>query len=295
VHGSAFMTDQLPKLGFIGFGVMAQCMAVHLRDAGYTVVAFDAAYCSGQLDGFHMLESSHTLARQVAVVLICVPDDKALRALIIAEGGALDGATPHQLLINLSTVSPEASRELAEAARQRKLRYMEAPMSGSTPEAETGSLVFLAGGAEDDVRAAEPILQVLGRKTVRIGAVGDGLVAKLIVTGIMALGTAALAEGLAYSVRAGIERDVIIDTLSDLVLVSEHHKRKLAMAKVGKYPPQVSTRLMSKDMGLLLADAEACGAPMPSMAAASQLYAYASQTHPDEDYAAVIESMNGLP
>ena len=101
--------------------------------------------------------------------------------------------------------------------------------------------------------------------------VGDGAVTKLIINGVMALGTAALAEGLAYGARAELDRGVLIDVLSDLILVSEHHKRKLAMAKAGDYPAEFPTRLMSKDMGLLLADAGARGASMPSMAAAAQL------------------------
>ena len=135
---------------------------------------------------------------------------------------------------------------------------------------------------------------MVGRKTVHAGPVGNGYVAKLIVNGVMALGTAALAEGLAYGARAGVERDILIDILSDLILVSEHHKRKLAMARAGKYPAQFPTKLMSKDMGLLLADAQKCGAPMPTMAAAAQLYAYASQFHPSDDYASAIAALEML-
>jgi len=222
------------------------------------------------------------LAQEVDAILACVPDDHALESAMQAEDGALEGARAGQVLINFSTVSPDASRALADKAARQKLRYVETPMSGSTPEAETGELVILAGGSEDDIRAAAPILDVVGRKTIHTGSVGQGLITKLIVNGVMALGTAALAEGLAYDERSGVGRDILIDTLSGLILVSEHHKRKLAMAKAGEYPPQFPTKLMSKDMGLLLADASKCGAFMPAMAAASQLYAYASRRHPDE-------------
>ena len=273
---------------------MARRMAARLRDASCSVIAFDVAHPSGELDGFALAASPAVLAQQVDAILVCVPDDHALASSMQGEGGALEGARPGQLLINFSTVSPDASRALAEAAARRQVRFVEAPMSGSTPEAETGQLVILAGGTEADVEAAGPILDVVGRKTFHAGPIGDGLVTKLIVNGVMALGTAALAEGLAYGIQSGVDRDILIDALSSLVLVSEHHKRKLAMAKAGDYPAQFPTRLMSKDMGLLLADARKCGASMPSMAAASQLYAYASRSHADEDYASAIAALEDL-
>ena len=165
------------------------------------------------------------------------------------------------------------------------------PVTSIIVAEESGELVFLAGGAEADVAAAKDILDVLGRKTVRIGEVGDGAVAKLIVNGVMALGGAALAEGLAYGARAQLDRVILIDLLSDLILVSKHHKRKLGMARSGDYPAQFPTQLMSKDMGLLLADARERGASLPTMAAAAQLYAYADHDHAKEDYASVISSM----
>ena len=288
------MADSLRKLGFVGFGAMARRMAARLRDASYSVIAFDVAQPGGELDGFSLVASPGILTQQVDAILVCVPDDHALQSSMQAEGGVLEAARPGQLLINFSTVSPDASRTLAEDAARRQIRFVEAPMSGSTPEAETGHLVILAGGSEGDVRAAAPILDVVGRKTFHAGPVGDGLVMKLIINGVMALGTAALAEGLAYGTQAGVDRDILIDALSSLILVSEHHKRKLAMAKAGEYPPQFPTRLMSKDMGLLLADARKCGASMPSMAAASQLYAVAGRSHPDEDYAAAIAVLEAL-
>ena len=288
------MADGIEKVGFVGFGAMPRRMAARLRDASHSVVAFDIAYPDGEVDGFKFTDSPKSLAQVVEVILVCVPDDHALAAATQGENGVLAGAQPGQLLINFSTVSPDASKALAAAAVRQKVRYVEAPMSGSTPEAETGQLVLLAGGSEADVQAAASILDVVGRLTIHTGPIGNGYVTKLIVNGVMALGTAALAEGLAYGVRAGVDRNVLIETLSGLILVSEHHKRKLAMAKSGEFPAQFTTRLMAKDMGLLLEDARKCGAPMPSMAAASQLYAYAGQIQPNQDYASAIAAMEDL-
>ena len=282
------MPDTMHRLGFIGFGAMPRRMAVRLREASYSVTAFDISHDGGEVDGFALADSAASLARQVDAILIAVPNNAALHQSTVAPGGALEGAREGQVIVNFSTVSPGASKALAEAAAAKGIGYVEAPMSGSTPEAESGKLVFLAGGSNDDVMAATPILDVIGRKTVHVGRVGDGAVFKLIINGVMALGTAALAEGLAYGATAGLDRSTLIDVLSDLILVSEHHKRKLEMAKAGEYLAQFPTKLMSKDMGLLLADAGERGASMPTMAAAAQMYAHASRVRPDDDYASAI-------
>jgi 3-hydroxyisobutyrate dehydrogenase-like beta-hydroxyacid dehydrogenase len=286
--------QELRNVGFVGFGAMAQRMAARLRDAGHTVSAFDPAEHGEEAHGFKLVQSAAALARNAGAVIVSVPADAALHEATEGAGGVLEGARKGLLLINTSTVSPGASVQLAKAAAIHGIRFVEAPVSGSTPEAESGKLVVLAGGSEDDVAHAAPILDVMARKTVHAGPAGLGTVLKLVINGVMALGTAALAEGLAYGVQAGLDRDTLIDTLKDLILVSEHHRRKLEMTQRGDYPSQFPTRLLSKDMGLLLSDAGRRGVPMASMAAASQLFALATREHGDEDYAAAISTMEAL-
>ncbi len=282
------------KLGFIGFGAMSHRMAKRLRDASHTVSAFDPGQDGEAVDGFTLFDDPAALTGEVDAVLVCVPDDHALAASMHGGKGVLQALRHGQLLINFSTVSPDASKSLAEEVAGRGGRYVEAPMSGSTPQAEDGTLVILAGGEEDDIRAAAPILDVVGRKTLKMGGAGDGLVAKLIVNGVMALGTAALAEGLAYGEQSGLDRGTLIGLLSDLVLVSEHHKHKLTMASAEHYPAEFPTKLMSKDMGLLLTDARERGVALPVMAAAAQLYAQAARRRPGDDYASAIAVAEAL-
>ena len=215
------MANDLKTIGFVGFGAMPSRMAERLRKASFSVVACDPSHPEGEVDGFRMMPSAKALAQEVDAVLVCVPNDAALETSTQSSDGALEGTRQGQLMIDFSTVSPGASRALGKAAGKRQVRYVEAPMSGSTPEAEKGELVFLAGGESADVEAAAPILDVLGRKTVHAGPVGQGAITKLVINGVMAMGAAALAEGLAYGVRSGVDRDMLIDTLSDLILVSE--------------------------------------------------------------------------
>ena len=285
---------EIRRLGFVGYGAMAQKMAGRLRAAGSSVAAFDPGQQGDELDGVRLVDSAASLARQVDAVLVAVPADAALERSTEGPGGVLEGASTGLLLIDFSTVSPGASRRLAERAASAGVRFVEAPMSGSTPEAAAGQLVILAGGAAEDVQAASPILEVVGRRTIHAGPVGSGLAMKLAVNGVMALGMAALAEALAYGVGSGLDRDVLIDLFRDLALVSDHHKRKLAMAKERSFPSEFPTRLMAKDMGLLLADAGRLGVPVASMAAAAQLFSFAAVGHGDEDYASAVETMERL-
>ena len=283
------------QLGFVGFGAMAKLMGVRLRDAGFQIVVFDPADHGDEVNGFRLLADAASVAKGVAAVIVSVPNDAAFEKASAGPGGILEGAQKGLLLINTSTVSPGASQKIAEASAKKGVRFVEAPVSGSTPEAKTGQLVVLAGGEDADVTAAKSILDVIGRKTIHAGPVGNGLVMKLVINGVMALGTAALAEGLAYGTKAGVDRDTLIETLQDLILVSEHHKRKLEMAKKRDYPAQFPTKLLSKDLGLLLAETARHGVPMASTAAAAQLFALATNAHADEDYASAISVAEELP
>ena len=290
------MTDQ-KKLGFVGFGAMARPMAARLKEAGFSIVIFDPAdKGKDEVDGFKLLADAKAVAQEVGAgaIIVSVPNDAALAAAIQGPGGILEGAAKGLLLLDMSTVSPGASRKVGEASAQKGVRFVEIPVSGSTPEAESGQLVVLAGGEQADVDAAKSILDVIGRKTVHTGPVGSALVVKLVINGVMALGTVALAEGLAYGVKAGADRDMLIDTLRDLILVSEHHRRKLEMAKKGAYPAQFPTKLLLKDLGLLLAETAHHGVSMPTMAAAAQLYALTTNQHADEDYASAISVAENL-
>lgn len=285
---------EFKTLGFVGFGAMARKMAPRLRDAGYRIVVFDPAHHEDAIDGFPLLKNATAVAGETDVILVSVPADAALEQSIEGPDGVLQGARQGLLLINTSTVSPDASRKLAEAASKQGVRFVEAPVSGSTPEAETGKLVVLAAGKEEDVSFAAPVLGVIGHKTVYAGPAGQGLVMKLVVNGIMALATAALAESISYGVKAGLDRDTLIDTLLGLPIVAEHDHPKLKMARRGEYPARFPTRLLSKDLGLLLTDAAKHAVPMSTMAAAAQLFSFATNKHANEDYAAAIAAMEEL-
>lgn len=276
------------KIGFIGYGAMAQRMGANLRRAGYSVVAFAP---SGGKDETEMLPSPRAIAEAADVIILCVPNDAAENQSLQGENGMLAGISAGKLVLDTSTVSPEQALALAKIAAENGFVVLDAPMSGSTPEAETGDLVMLVGGDAETVERAKPILDVVGKLTIHAGPAGSAARLKLVVNGVMGATLNVIAEGVSYGLKAGIDRDVLFDTLQQVAVVSPHHKRKLKMGQDKSFPSQFPTRLMSKDMGLLIDAGRNVGAFMPAMAIADQALGLSNRQHADEDYSALIGAM----
>ncbi|MBM3098194.1 NAD(P)-dependent oxidoreductase [Gluconobacter cerinus] len=276
------------KIGFIGYGAMAQRMGANLRRAGYSVVAFAP---SGGKDETEMLPSPRAIAEAADVIILCVPNDAAENQSLQGDNGMLAGISEGKLVLDTSTVSPEQALALAKIAAENGFVVLDAPMSGSTPEAETGDLVMLVGGDAETVERAKPILDVVGKLTIHAGPAGSAARLKLVVNGVMGATLNVIAEGVSYGLKAGIDRDVLFDTLQQVAVVSPHHKRKLKMGQDKSFPSQFPTRLMSKDMGLLIDAGRKVGAFMPAMAIADQALGLSNRQHADEDYSALICAM----
>ncbi|MFT8481937.1 MAG: NAD(P)-dependent oxidoreductase [Gluconobacter cerinus] len=276
------------KIGFIGYGAMAQRMGANLRRAGYSVVAFAP---SGDKDETEMLPSPRAIAEAADVIILCVPNDAAENQSLQGDNGMLAGISEGKLVLDTSTVSPEQALALAKIAAENGFVVLDAPMSGSTPEAETGDLVMLVGGDAETVERAKPILDVVGKLTIHAGPAGSAARLKLVVNGVMGATLNVIAEGVSYGLKAGIDRDVLFDTLQQVAVVSPHHKRKLKMGQDKSFPSQFPTRLMSKDMGLLIDAGRKVGAFMPAMAIADQALGLSNRQHADEDYSALIGAM----
>lgn len=277
-----------PTIGFIGYGAMAQPMGTNLQKAGYPVIAYTP---SGRVTGATSLPSPRQVAEQADIIILCVPNDDAENASLHGPDGLLAGLSAQKLVLDTSTVSPHQADALAKIAHEQGFALLDAPMSGSTPEAEKGELIMLVGGTDETVERARPILDVIGKITIHAGPAGSAARLKLVVNGIMGATLNVIAEGVSYGLSAGIERDVLFETLQNLAVISPHHKRKLAMADKKDFPSQFPTRLMSKDMGLLMEAGRKAGAFMPAMAVADQALALSNNKHADEDYAALIGAM----
>jgi 3-hydroxyisobutyrate dehydrogenase len=235
------------------------------------------------------------LARDADVVLISVADDLAAESVITGADGALAGARAGTVLINLSTVSPGLSRRLSEAALLAGVSVLDAPVSGSTPQAEQGQLVLFVGGAQGAYERCRTILAVLSRESFYIGPAGSGATMKLCVNALLGLGVQALAEAVALGLKAGLDRDRLLDALDATAVLSPSQRSKLQNVREDTYPAAFPLRLMSKDFGLILDAARGLSVAMPMTGAAREVCAaeLACQRADgrDEDFSSVVRAM----
>lgn len=286
------MTPQ-QTIGFIGFGAMASRMGDNLKKAGYALIAYTPSGKGG--DGSTpFLPTPAEVARKADIVLVCVPDDEALAAAMYGENGALAGMAANALLLNTSSVSPTAADTLQKAGQEKRVCVLDCPVSGSTPEAETGALVILAGGDEADIARAQPVFDCIGKTTIHAGPSGSGARLKLVINGIMGAGLAAVAEGIAYGLAAGLDRSMLFGALGEVAVISPHHKRKIRAASEGDFTPQFPTSLMQKDMRLLMDAGARLAVPMPTMAATTQQLSITRRAAAHEDYSALIGVMEHI-
>jgi 3-hydroxyisobutyrate dehydrogenase-like beta-hydroxyacid dehydrogenase len=287
------MMEREKAIGFVGFGAMASRMARNLRTAGYGAVVYTPSGRGGS-EGDRIVRSAREIGEHADIVIVCVPDDAALDDALYGHQGLLAGMRHDGLVINASSNSPEASAALDRAASALGLTALDAPVSGSTPEADAGDLVILVGGPEEGVRRAQPIFDVIGRLTIHAGPSGAGSKLKLVINGVMAAGMVALAEVVTYGLASGLDHATLLDALSAVAVVSPHHKRKLKNAFAGDFRSQFPTRLMHKDIGLFLNAAAGHTLAVPVMAAVAQLLSQTRRDHADDDYSASLKIAENL-
>jgi 3-hydroxyisobutyrate dehydrogenase-like beta-hydroxyacid dehydrogenase len=287
-----------PRLGFIGLGAMGSRMAGRLLSAGYDLTVFNRQReRTRPLEdlGARVAPTPGAVARDAEVVLVSVADDRATEAVIAGTDGALSAARPGAVVVNTSTVSPALSRRLSEAALLKGVFLLDAPVSGSTPQAEEGQLVIFVGGEPAAYASAREILAVLGRESFYIGPAGSGSTMKLCVNALLGLGIQALAEAFALGMKMGLERDRLLDVLGATVVLSASQRSKLENVRKDAYPPAFPLRLMLKDFGLILDTARSFSVAMPMTVVAQQVCAAEAARQRagsrDEDFSSVVRAM----
>jgi 3-hydroxyisobutyrate dehydrogenase-like beta-hydroxyacid dehydrogenase len=293
--------DDTMNAGFIGLGAMGSRMAGRLLAAGHELVVYDRTRDkTGPLAqrGAKVAATPRQLAEGRDFVFSSVTNDAALEQVMLGPDGALAGARAGTTVVDMSTVSPGASRRLHQAARSKGVSALDAPVSGSTLQAEQGHLVIFVGGEEEVYRKCQPILGLLGNKTFYMGPGGAGATMKLCVNVLLGLGVQALAEAIAFGLKAGLPRERFLQALGETAVVSASQKAKLENARKDEYPAAFALRLMLKDFALIVETAMELPVPMPATAAAVQVAAaerarqLAAST--DEDFSVVIRAMERL-
>jgi len=288
------ITPGKDKLGFIGIGYMGRPVAERLLQAGFQLTAYDRDRSKAQelvQFGGAVAGSIAELASGCDVLLSCLPNDEVVMSVFDGADDAFASARPGSLCIDLSTVYPETSKRLAQLGAKRGVNVLDVTMSGSTPIAEQGALVLFGGGSSDCFDAAEAIFRAIARKYFYVGPSGSGATMKLVVNSLLGIGMQAIAEAVALGEKAGLERNRLLDVLSQTAVVAPAHVGKLQRATNNDYSPQFPLRLMNKDFGLILKLAAAVGAQMPAARAALEVNAAQLTPGNEQDFSAVILQM----
>jgi 3-hydroxyisobutyrate dehydrogenase len=286
-----------PQIGFIGLGNMGCRMATRLIDAGYLVTVSNRTRSKTRplaQRGAQVADTPRALTAACTVVMSSVPNDAAVEEVMFGPDGALAGARPGTVFVDLSTVYPATSRKVFAAAKQKGCAMLDAAVSGSTPQAEAGTLVILIGGEQDTYQQVKPVLDVLGREQYYMGPSGSGATMKIVVNTLLGLGMQAVAEAVALGVKAGLEKNRLIDVLGQTAVVSPSQKAKLENGRREDYPVTFALRLMWKDLGLVLRLAQENLVPMPATATAHQMCTIENARMVEEDFSAVIRLMEEL-
>lgn len=284
------------KIGLIGLGLMGRPMGLNLLNAGYSLTVWNrtASHAKALVDaGAKLALSPSEVAAESDVLITIVSDPPALEEVLWGAGkgsGALSALRLGSLYIDSSTVSAGLARKIAAACKERQVAFLDAPVTGGTWGAEKGELVFMIGGEAEAVKAAEPVLKVLGKKWFHLGPNGAGQTIKVAMNLILALEVDALAEALALVTRAGLAGEKLIEVMQSSMARAGVLDVKAPLLLKGEYPPSFPLRLMHKDVGLALDLAKEVGVTLPAGAAAYSTYsAVKAAAKEDLDYAAVMK------
>jgi 3-hydroxyisobutyrate dehydrogenase-like beta-hydroxyacid dehydrogenase len=282
------------SLGFIGIGAMGSRLVRRLRDHGYPVTVYNRSRSKAEAllpYGVSVAESLAQLGTSADVILSCLSDDDAVRNAYFGSDGILAGSRPGKVVLEMSTISPETSRELHAQAAKHGVNVMDVAISGSTPAVEQGTVRLLVGGDAEMFQAAEPIFQALTTHYFLMGPSGAGTSMKLVVNTLLGVGMQAIAEGVALGEAEGLERNRLLYVLSQTTVVPPAHLGKLVRIEHDDYSPQFGVGLMNKDFRLVLEAARSSNLQLPATAAAFEVNYAAFMEDPDADLSSVVRYM----
>ncbi len=279
-------------IGLVGLGHMGGNVAARLLAAGYQVYG----EAQGREQAEHLIEEGlrwcdtpREVAEAAEFIFTSLPDDRVLEAVAVGADGILAGLSAGKVWVDLSTVSPRVSRELARRAREQGAAMLDAPVSGSVPQVQSGTLTIMAGGDEDAYKRVEPVLRVLGTPT-RIGESGQGLALKLAINISLAVQMLAFAEGLRLAERDGVDRKLAVEMMTRSPIGSAMLKARAPLVLDLPEDAWFDVRLMHKDIRLALSLAGDLDVPLPSAEVADKVLARAEELgYGERDIAALYK------
>jgi 3-hydroxyisobutyrate dehydrogenase-like beta-hydroxyacid dehydrogenase len=289
----------MTTVGFLGLGIMGSRMAANLARAGHVVTAWTRTPGKAQAwadeHGARAAATPGEAAAEADIIISIVVDADQVEAVMLGPDGAAQTARPGTLVVDMSTIGPHAARQIGAVLEQRGLAFVDAPVTGSSPKAEDGTLTIMAGGRPEDVQRAHPLFQVLGEVIVHAGALGDGQAIKLINNAGAAANAATVAQALVAGQAAGLDLDALQQVMAAGSGGSTMLALKAPAMRDHDYTTRFKTEHMLKDVRLCLDAAQEAGAPFPAAAAARDaLVAAVGRGYGEQDFAALVEAFEGL-
>lgn len=279
------------KIGWIGLGNMGIPMSEQLIKAGYPLQVYNRSKEKEnalKAMGAGIASSPAGLIQSSDIVILMVSDDQAVREIFNAENGLLSVKTTGKIIINMSTVSPGVSKEMAVLLAESGHEYIDAPVSGSVKQAQEGQLVIMAGGSESTFLKVKPVLEVIGKMAMLVGETGAGNSTKLAINSLLALYAQGLAETVIFASRQGIKTEDLLSLIGQAALGNIFTKIKGDAILNDHYAPAFALKHIVKDLKL----AKNEGLSSPLAITALETYQQAEPSYGEEDIIAVIKQLN---
>ncbi|MBO2012384.1 NAD(P)-dependent oxidoreductase [Hymenobacter negativus] len=277
--------------GWIGLGNMGTPMARRLLAAGLPVTAYNRSPAKAEAlraEGATVAPTPAAVLDAAQAVFLMVSDDQAIRELFTGEQGLLQSSATGKLIINMSTVSPGVSQEMAELSRGKGHAYLDAPVSGSVKQAESGQLAIMVGGEEGAFQQAEPLFAHLGKLALRVGTTSAGNNAKLAMNTLLGFQAQGLAEAVLFAQKHGLQTVDLLELIKSSALASVFINLKGDAILNENYQAAFALKLLAKD--LRLAKAEGSNTPLANVV--HQTFQEAEAAHGDEDVIAILKHLN---
>jgi 2-hydroxy-3-oxopropionate reductase len=256
----------MKKIGFIGLGIMGKPMAMNLIKAGYNLTVYDVrpepvkeVVAAGAKEG----KSSSDVAAQSEVIITMLPNSPDVKKAVLGKDGVLDGAKKGTILIDMSSIAPLVSKEVAAEAQKKGVEMLDAPVSGGEPKAIEGTLSIMVGGKQEIFEQVEEILKVMGASAVLVGDIGSGNTTKLANQIIVALNIAAMSEAMVLATKAGVDPEKVYRAIRGGLAGSTVLDAKVPLALDGNFKPGFRIELHIKDLANALETAHEIGVPVP--------------------------------
>lgn len=262
------------KIGFVGLGIMGKPMAMHLKDAGHTIHVPERASLTPEVRAAATVEpDARAVARAAEVVILMVPDTPDVEAALFGPGGVAGGLSPGKLVIDMSSISPTATKAFAARIKEKGCDYLDAPVSGGEVGAKQATLTIMVGGPQAAFDRAKPLFEAMGKNITLVGEEnGTGQTCKVANQIVVALTIEAVAEALVFAAKAGADpakvRQALMGGLATSRILELHGERMIGR----KFDPGFRIRLHQKDLNLALQAGRDLGVALPNTASTQQLF-----------------------